>query len=48
MQQDLGGGSTTTASLDPAAPSQPSETLYSPQFQLINDSPPDHDEILGD
>jgi hypothetical protein len=43
-------GSTTTASLDPAAPSQPPETSHSPQFQLTSDNTDssDHDEILGD
>jgi hypothetical protein len=48
MQHDLGGGSpSTTANLDPAAPSQPSETSFSPHFQLTSD-PDDHNEILGD
>jgi hypothetical protein len=53
MQHDLGGGSpSTTANLDPAAPSQPSETSHSPRFQLTSDQNDtvlsDHDEILGD
>jgi hypothetical protein len=48
MQHDLGGRSpSTTANLDPAIPSQPSETLFSPHFQLTSD-PNDHNEILRD
>jgi hypothetical protein len=48
LQYDLGGRSpSTTANLDPATPSQPSETSFSPYFQLTSD-PDDHNEILRD
>jgi hypothetical protein len=48
MQQDLEGGSPTTTNIDPATPSQPTETSLSPHIQLTSNSNELDDEILGD